>query len=116
MLRNNFINSCRSRKVAETLDDFETLEPDRNPALIDRADLSIERKVMSNTLMRAVMQALEQLPPKFRVVFQLIDLDGRSYDEAMRTLNVPPGTIMSRLYEARALMCSLLPADLAAAI
>lgn len=48
-----------------------------------------------------VRQALERLEPDHREIIELIDLAGFRYAEAARILDVPPGTVMSRLSRAR---------------
>jgi RNA polymerase sigma-70 factor (ECF subfamily) len=45
--------------------------------------------------------ALDQLPPRFREVLVLRDLEDLSYDEISRVVRVPVGTVMSRLSRAR---------------
>jgi RNA polymerase sigma-70 factor (ECF subfamily) len=46
-------------------------------------------------------RALDELPPAFRVVVQLVDVEGLSYQEAADALDIPVGTVMSRLHRAR---------------
>jgi RNA polymerase sigma-70 factor, ECF subfamily len=46
-------------------------------------------------------RALDDLPPAFRVVVDLVDVEGMRYQEAADLLGVPVGTIMSRLHRAR---------------
>lgn len=46
-------------------------------------------------------RALDDLPPSFRVVVQLVDVEGLSYQEAADALEIPVGTVMSRLHRAR---------------
>ena len=46
-------------------------------------------------------QALLELKDEERELITLRHLDGLSYDELAQRLEVPPGTIMSRLYHAR---------------
>jgi RNA polymerase sigma-70 factor (ECF subfamily) len=45
--------------------------------------------------------ALDDLPPAFRVVVQLVDVEELSYQEAADALGIPVGTVMSRLHRAR---------------
>lgn len=48
-----------------------------------------------------VAAAMASLPPKFREVFVLADLEGCSYREMSEILGIPLGTVMSRLFRAR---------------
>jgi RNA polymerase sigma-70 factor (ECF subfamily) len=57
-----------------------------------------------------VRDALTSLSPKHRAVIALVDLDGLTYREAAELLEVPVGTVMSRLHRARAKVRSHLEA------
>ena len=48
--------------------------------------------------------ALDALPGHYREVVELVDLQGNAYKEAAETLDIPLGTVMSRLHRARRLM------------
>ncbi|MBT4343161.1 MAG: RNA polymerase sigma factor, partial [Actinobacteria bacterium] len=48
-----------------------------------------------------VVAALDGLPDRFRQVVEMVDVDGLTYAEAAEVLDVPVGTIMSRLHRAR---------------
>jgi RNA polymerase sigma-70 factor (ECF subfamily) len=48
-----------------------------------------------------VRQAVEELPPEFREVVVLRELDGLSYQQIAAVTEVPVGTVMSRLSRAR---------------
>lgn len=50
---------------------------------------------------QAVRDALAQLPVHYRVVLVLFDMEGRSYEEAAALLELPLGTVKSRLNRAR---------------
>lgn len=50
---------------------------------------------------RKVQQALQQLDPGDRQIIVLKDLEDRSYDEIARILDIPKGTVRSRLFRAR---------------
>ena len=48
-----------------------------------------------------VQRALDALPPDYRMVILLADLEGSSYREVAEILEIPVGTVMSRLYRGR---------------
>jgi RNA polymerase sigma-70 factor (ECF subfamily) len=49
----------------------------------------------------AVRNALQQIPEEFRQPLIMKELDGFSYDEIGRILEIPPGTVRSRIFRAR---------------
>jgi RNA polymerase sigma-70 factor (ECF subfamily) len=48
-----------------------------------------------------VLEAIDALPPEFREVLVLSDMEGLRYAEIAETLHVPVGTVKSRLFRAR---------------
>lgn len=50
---------------------------------------------------RRIQQALSRLSPEHRVVLVLKDMEGQKYEDMAEVLNVPIGTIRSRLHRAR---------------
>ena len=60
-----------------------------------------EAVVLRGTFDVAVERAFHALPEKFRLVVELVDLGGLSYQEVAVTLDVPVGTVMSRLHRGR---------------
>jgi RNA polymerase sigma-70 factor (ECF subfamily) len=56
----------------------------------------------------AIDRALGALAEHYRVAVVLVDVDGRSYDEAALVLGVPVGTVRSRLFRGRRLLQDLL--------
>jgi len=48
-----------------------------------------------------VKQAIEELPDAFRVAVLLADVEGFSYKEIADILDIPIGTVMSRLHRGR---------------
>src|SRR5512143_473142 len=59
-----------------------------------------ERLLQQHTVAR-VRAALEQLPPDYREVLVLREIEGFSYKEIAAVLSIPMGTVMSRLARAR---------------
>jgi RNA polymerase sigma-70 factor (ECF subfamily) len=51
-----------------------------------------------------ITQALDALPEHHRAIIMLSDLEGLSYREIADVLNIPMGTVMSRLHRGRSLL------------
>ena len=81
----------------------EPLESHADIAGADGRDGTI-RHIQSNE----ARQALEELPEDQRVVIALVVLEGMSYQQAADILEVPVGTVMSRLARARARLAASL--------
>jgi len=105
ILTNTFINQYR-RKAArpdETeLDDVEESILYRHMRDVSpgSASLDPEAELIDNTLSSEVTDALEALPEKFRTTL-LLDVEGFSYKEIAEVLDIPIGTVMSRLHRGR---------------
>ena len=69
---------------------------------------SPEAQLESRELEQTILQGLQKLSPVYRVVIGLIDLQDYSYEEAASMLQVPVGTIKSRLARGRAEMRKIL--------
>lgn len=50
---------------------------------------------------KLILKAVDNLPKKLKQVVVMYEFEGRSYEEISKMLNVPAGTIKSRLYNAR---------------
>jgi RNA polymerase sigma-70 factor (ECF subfamily) len=57
---------------------------------------------------RRIGRMLDALPPRFRAIIMLSDVEGLSYREIAEVLNIPLGTVMSRLHNARKRLRALL--------
>ena len=57
---------------------------------------------------QALRQALDALPPDARALIVLRDIRGMSYDEIAQTLDLPLGTVKSRISRAREKLSALL--------
>ena len=60
-----------------------------------------DEEVLSRYLDEDVYQALNSLPPNFRMAVILADIEGLSYKEIADALQIPIGTVMSRISRAR---------------
>ena len=63
-----------------------------------------ERQFFNNMLGSAIMAAIDDLPDAFRMPIILVNIEGLTYDEAADALDVPPGTIRSRMKRGRTLL------------
>ncbi len=60
-----------------------------------------EEEVLSQYLDEDVYKALNDLPPNFRMPVIMADIEGMSYKEIAEALQIPIGTVMSRISRAR---------------
>jgi RNA polymerase sigma-70 factor (ECF subfamily) len=65
---------------------------------------SAEEEALSQILDVDVRRALEELPEQFRLALLLSDVEGFSYKEIADVLDVPLGTVMSRLFRGRRML------------
>jgi len=98
ILRNTQINSVR-RKRPVLLNDPDGVE-DRPLAMADQ-DPGPEQTVLDRGFDAQVERAYMALPENFREVMDLVDIAGLSYEEAAAVLEIPQGTVMSRLHRGR---------------
>ena len=104
ILTNTFINSYRAkqRRVQETeLDDVEDLYLYKRISGIDVASRSAEDTLFELFTDDEVKAALEALPESFRMPVLLADVEDFSYKEIAEMLDIPIGTVMSRLHRGR---------------
>ena len=67
----------------------------------DLADSDGRTIIESRLALAEVLRGLDQLSPEHRVLIGLVCVDGMTYKEAAEILEVPLGTVMSRLARAR---------------
>ena len=104
ILTNTFINTYRqkSRRPSEVeLGELEDLYlfrrlGEQNGATASAEDMALERFVDED-----IKAALESLPEIFMIPVLLADVDGFSYKEIAEIMDVPMGTVMSRLHRGR---------------
>ena len=109
ILTNTYINiyRARQRRPQETdLADVEDLYMYRRLPLIETAvaSRSAEDQLVDLIADDEVKQALEDLPENFRIPVLLADVEGFSYREIADMLDIPIGTVMSRLHRGRKAM------------
>jgi len=98
ILRNSCLNMLGRR---HTISSYRHTKIERGPAedaweMVDPREL-MERKEEA----REVWEVLKRLKPEFREILSMKYMQGLSYEEISALLNIPRGTVMSRLYLAR---------------
>jgi RNA polymerase sigma factor, sigma-70 family len=105
ILTNTFINQYRrkaARPETTVLDDVEESILYRHMRDVSPGSSSPdpEAELIDKTISSEVKDALEALPEKFRTTV-LLDVEGFSYKEIAEMLDIPIGTVMSRLHRGR---------------
>jgi RNA polymerase sigma-70 factor (ECF subfamily) len=105
IVMNLAIDQLRRRKTSRPVeyDDAIAREGDgTNEAILPRmADANPRKAAIRRELIEKIDAALAELPEYHRQVILLREIEGLSYEEMAEVLEVPKGTIMSRLFHAR---------------
>lgn len=92
IIRNIWIDRFRQEKI----------RVDSEPALrMDEAAWGYDDRVIAEI---TVKQGLERIEPAFREIIELVDLWGLKYTDVAVVLDIPVGTVMSRLSRARLML------------
>ncbi len=108
IVTNRALDLLRARKVRLAVpldagDDEPRLEPPGSNRT-DQPGADLERRELADRLQRAV----ESLPPEQRAVFALYATGEMTYGQIAEAVDIPVGTVMSRLYHARRRLHQLL--------
>ena len=105
ILKNSFINDFRKKSKQPAKVDYQEVETYYNSDDVDAnitTDLRIE--AVQSMIGDEVSNALNSLAVDFRTVIILCDLEGFTYEEMAKILDIPIGTVRSRLHRARNLL------------
>jgi RNA polymerase sigma-70 factor (ECF subfamily) len=105
ILKNSFINDYRKKTKEPSKVDYQEVETYYNSEEVDRQitpDLRVES--LKDMIGDEISNALNSLDVDFRTVIILCDLEGFKYEEMAKILDIPIGTVRSRLHRARNLL------------
>ncbi len=105
ILKNSFINDYRKKSKEPSKVDYQEVESYYNSEDVDRQitpDLRVE--ALADMIGDEISTALNSLDVDFRTVIILCDLEGFKYEEMAKILDIPIGTVRSRLHRARNLL------------
>ena len=97
ILRNNFLKSYHKQKSRQKLSETDYIEFLKASSAPESAET-----ILINTYShQSVQQAVDQLPAKYKEVLMLYYMDELLYKDIADVLEIPIGTVMSRLTRAR---------------
>ncbi|MBO6494852.1 MULTISPECIES: sigma-70 family RNA polymerase sigma factor [Roseivirga] len=105
ILKNSFINEYRKKSKQPNKVDYNEVEQYYNSDDVDESfttDLRVE--TVQHMIGDEISGALNGIPVDFRTVIILSDLEGFTYEEMSKILDIPIGTVRSRLHRARNMM------------
>ncbi|MEY3450761.1 MAG: polymerase, sigma subunit, family [Bacteroidota bacterium] len=105
ILKNTFINEYRRKTREPNKIDYQEVESTYNSDSVNSPitnDLRVD--AMKEMIGDEVANALHTLGVDFRTIIILCDIEGFTYEEMAKILNIPIGTVRSRLHRARHLL------------
>ena len=112
ILSNKFLSDCRRQSRHKEIALTDSLEDDNNQfslfAAVSQPFLlwwgNPERELISHLLDEDIQNALDSLPGDFRVAVALCDVEGLTYEQIADILQIPLGTVRSRIARGRSLL------------
>lgn len=101
--RNLWIDEVRSRGVRDRAKE--------DPDLAEEQAVAGERQALAELALTELQSAMEEMPAEQRAVLELVAVEGYGYREAAEILEIPIGTVMSRLARARKALAGTLAAN-----
>ena len=106
VLTTTFINSYRKDQrrpqlASGELEDWQIAEAQSHTSDLGK---SAEAEALENLPDSDIKRALHEIPEEFRIAVYLADVEGFSYKEIADIVDVPAGTVMSRLHRGRKLL------------
>ncbi len=102
ILKNAYINEYRKKSKRPTQIDFEEIVNfHNNDDPSKSAYFDLRENLFSNMMGDEVTIAINSMPIDFRTVVLLCDIEGFTYEEISKIIDVPIGTVRSRLFRAR---------------
>lgn len=106
ILKNGFINHYRKKSKGPSQIDYEEIiaYQDADDDNVRNSHLDLREEIFDNLLGDEVSIAINSLPIDFKTVILLCDVEGFSYEEIAKIIDIPVGTVRSRLHRGRNLL------------
>jgi RNA polymerase sigma factor (sigma-70 family) len=109
ILKNAYINEFRKRSTRpKTVDYEEVINWSESGSSVLKGTEDLRTEIFHDAMGDEVTLALNSLPMDFRTVILLCDIEGFTYEEIAKILDLPIGTVRSRLFRARNMLKDLL--------
>ena len=105
ILKNSFINDFRKKSKQPVKVDYNEVATYYNSEDVDETiTTDLRAETVQHMMGDEITNALNALDVDFRTVIILCDLEGFTYEEMAKILDIPIGTVRSRLHRARNLL------------
>ncbi|MEE9225592.1 MAG: sigma-70 family RNA polymerase sigma factor [Bacteroidota bacterium] len=105
IMKNSYINVYRKESREPDTVDYDEIKNFYNTIKDDSTDKNdLEEQLLGNLLTDETVKALETLPADFRTVVILCDIEGLTYEEIADFVEIPIGTVRSRLHRGRKIL------------
>lgn len=105
VMKNTFINTYRKKKKEPLKVDYEEIENFyENIKHSSTNNTHLEKDIYDNLLDDELSSAISSLPEDFRTVIILCDIERYTYEEIADFVDIPVGTVRSRLHRARKML------------
>ena len=102
ILKNTFINEYRRKsKLPTHVDLEETYQQSDDDEENATQNIDLRQEIYNSLVGDEVMHAVNSLPVDYRLIILLCDIEDFKYDEIAKIIDVPIGTVRSRLHRAR---------------
>lgn len=104
ILTNTYINEFRRRRRTPDMSDWDSLPREELGKVSGDGEDNPELALLEDALDAEVEQALSEIPDVFREAVLLCDMQGMAYHEIAEALEIPIGTVRSRIARGRGLL------------
>ncbi|PKQ69991.1 MULTISPECIES: sigma-70 family RNA polymerase sigma factor [Raineya] len=107
ILKNSFINDFRRKSKQPSKVDYQEVETYYNSEEFEpeiEATTDLRNETVQELIGDEVANAINSLDVDFRIAIILCDIEGFTYEEMAKILDIPIGTVRSRLHRARGLL------------
>ena len=109
ILKNAFINEYRRKAKQPSKVDFEDIVTYQDADDTKYAnDLDLRQEIFQGMIGDEVTRAINSLPVDFKTVILLCDIEGFTYEEIAKIIDIPIGTVRSRLHRSRQMLKEML--------